>query len=406
MKRQTYTPEIKERAVRMLIEAAGDYPSTWSAIQAIAPKIGCTPETLRSWHKKHIDQTIPASVQAQSQDQRIKELERENRELKQANEIIRKAAGFFRPGGARPLTKIMIHFIDDNKQLYGVELICRVLPIAPSTYYRAQALSDNPHKRSLRSQHDAYYIGEIKRIWRDSKCRYGARKVWQQIKADGLKVARCTVERLMKQYGMQGVWRGKSKITTNSRDDQKRAYDLVNRNFNAHRPNQLWVADFTYIKTTSGWVYTAFIIDVFARAIVGWKVSNRMNTDMVMAALNQAIADRNNPKDVIHHSDRGVQYLSIRYTDKMKDSSIIASVGTTGDSYDNALAETVNGLYKSEVIDYLKENWTGVNDIELATLEWVDWFNKTRLHSTIGYVSPFEFEKRYYDNLILSGMAA
>ncbi|WP_201502625.1 IS3 family transposase [Psychrobacter cibarius] len=406
MKRQTYTPEIKERAVRMLIEAAGDYPSTWSAIQAIAPKIGCTPETLRSWHKKHIDQTIPASVQAQSDKERIKELERENKELKQANEIIRKAAAFFRPGGARPLTKIMIHFIDDNKHLYGVELICRVLPIAPSTYYRVQALSDNPHKRSLRSQHDAYYIGEIKRIWRDSKCRYGARKVWQQMKADGLKVARCTVERLMKQYGMQGVWRGKSKITTNSRDDQKRADDLVNRNFNARQPNQLWVADFTYIKTTSGWVYTAFIIDVFARSIVGWKVSNRMNTDMVMAALNQAIADRNHPKDVIHHSDRGVQYLSIRYTDKMCDSGIIASVGTTGDSYDNALAETVNGLYKSEVIDYLKENWTGINDVELATLEWVDWFNKIRLHSTIGYVSPFEFEKRYYDNLILSGMAA
>ena len=226
------------------------------------------------------------------------------------------------------------------------------------------------------------------------------------MKADGIHVARCTVERLMKQYGMQGIWRGKGKITTNSRDDQKCADDLINRNFNAHRPNQLWVADFTYIKTTSGWVYTAFIIDVFARSIVGWKVSNRMNTDMVMAALNQAIADRNNPKDVIHHSDRGVQYLSIRYTDKMCDSGIIASVGTTGDSYDNALAETVNGLYKSEVIDYLKEKWTGINDVELATFEWVDWFNKIRLHSTISYVSPFEFEKRYYDNLTLSGIAA
>ena len=151
---------------------------------------------------------------------------------------------------------------------------------------------------------------------------------------------------------------------------------------------------------------TAFIIDVFARAIVDWKVSNRMNTDMVMAALNQAIADRNYPKDVIHHSDRGVQYLSIRYTDKMTDCGVIDSVGTTGDSYDNALAETVNGLYKSEVIHYLKQNWTGVNDVELATLEWVDWFNKTRLHSTIGYVSPFDFEKRYYDNLTLSGIAA
>ena len=300
----------------------------------------------------------------------------------------------------------MIQFIDDNKHLYGVELICRVLPIAPSTYYRAQDLSDNPHKRSLRSQHDDYYLSEIKRIWQDSKCRYGARKVWQQMKADGLKVARCTIERLMRQHGLQGVWRGKGKITTHSRDDQKRADDLVNRNFSAHRPNQLWVADFTYIKTISGWVYTAFIIDVFARAIVGWKVSDRMNTDMVMAALNQAIADRNHPKDVIHHSDRGVQYLSIRYTDKMADSGVIASVGTTGDSYDNALAETVNGLYKTEVIEYLKQQWQGVSDVELATLEWVDWFNKTRIHSTIGYVSPFEFERRYYDSFIESDKAA
>ena len=250
----------------------------------------------------------------------------------------------------------MISCIDDNKQFYGIEPICRVLPIAPTTYYCAKDLSANPHKRSLRRQHADYYISEIKHVWQDSKCRYGVCKVWQQMKADGLKVARCTVERLMSQHGLQGVWRGKGKITTNSRDDQKRTDDLVNRNFNAHRPNQLWVADFTYIKTTSGWVYTAFIIDVFARAIVGWKVSNRMNTDMVMAALNQAIVDRNNPKDVIHHSDRGVQYLFILYTEKMVDWGIIASVGTTGDSFDNALDETVNRCYKAEVIEYLKEN--------------------------------------------------
>ena len=209
----------------------------------------------------------------------------------------------------------------------------------------------------------------------------------------------------MKRHCLQGVWRGKNKTTTHSCDGKLRANDLVNCDFSAHRPNQLWVTDFTYIKTTSVWVYTVFIIDVFARAIVGWKVSNRMNTDMVMAALNQAIADRDKPKDVIHHSDIGVQYLSIRYTDKMADSGVIASVGTTGDSYDNALAETVNGLYNSEVVHYLKQNWRYVNDVKLATLEWVDWFNKKRLHSTIGYVSPFEFEKRYYDSLILSGIA-
>src|SRR5699024_2581567 len=179
----------------------------------------------------------------------------------------------------------------------------RVLPIAPSTYHRAKDLESYPEKRSLRSQHDDYYISEIKRIWQDSKCRYGARKVWQQMKVAGLKVARCTVERLMRQHDLQGVWRGKGKITTNSRDDQKRADDLVNRIFSAYRLDHVWVANFIYIKALSGCVYTAFIIDVFARAIVGWKVSNRRNTDMVMAALNQALADRNNPKDVIHHSD-------------------------------------------------------------------------------------------------------
>ena len=205
----------------------------------------------------------------------------------------------------------MVKFIDDHKLEYGIEPICRVLPIAPSTYHRAKDLADCPEKRSLRSQHDGFYISEIKRMWQDSKCRYGVRKVWQQMKADALKIARYTIERLMKQYGMQGVWRGKGKITTNSRDDQRRTDNLVNRNFSAHRPNQLWVADFTYIKTASGWVYTAFIIDVFARAIVGWKVSNLMNTDMVMAASNQAITDRDNPKDVIHHSNRSVQYLCI-----------------------------------------------------------------------------------------------
>lgn len=181
----------------------------------------------------------------------------------------------------------MVDFIDDYKNNYGIETICRVLPIAQSTYYRAKDLRKNPHKRSLRSQHADFYISETRRIWQDSKCRYGARKVWQQMKADSIHVARCMVERLMKQHRLQGIWRGRGKITTHSRYDQKRADDLVNLNFNAHRPNQLWVADFTYIKTTSGWVYTAFIIDVFASAIVGWKVSNRMNTDMVMASDNR-----------------------------------------------------------------------------------------------------------------------
>lgn len=197
----------------------------------------------------------------------------------------------------------------------------------------------------------------------------------------------------MQQLGIQGVWRG-----TRHRNDQKRA-DLVKRDFTAQHPNNLWVADFTYIQTHSGWVYTAFIIDMCSRAIVGWKVSTRMNTDMVLDVLEQALRDRGMPENVIHHSDRGVQYLSIRYTNRLEAANVKASVYTTGDSYDNALAETVNGLYKLEMIEYLKSDWTGLSDVELATLNWVDWFNKKRLHSAIGYVSPIEFEAMYYDKI-------
>ena len=180
----------------------------------------------------------------------------------------------------------------------------------------------------------------------------------------------------------------------------------MKRNFNADHPDQLWVGDFTYIQTHSGWVYTAFIIDVFSRAIVGWKVSTRMNTDMVLDALEQALHDRGMPKNVIHHSDRGVQYLSIRYTNRLEAANLRASVGTTGDSYDNALAETVNGLYKTEVIEYLKADWQGLADVQLATLNWVDWFNKKRVHSALGYVSPFEFEAMYYDKINPLGQVA
>ena len=293
----------------------------------------------------------------------------------------------------------MVDFIQNNKALYGVEAICKILPISPSTYYRQLDLTENPEKRSKRDLHDQHYADQIKRIWQESAGRYGIRKVWKQLKQEGYSVARSTVSRLMQQLEIQGVWRGKNKRTTRSRDDQKRADDLVKRDFSAKQPNHLWVADFTYIQTNSGWVYTAFVIDVFSRAIVGWKVSTRMNTDMVLDALEQAIHSRGMPENVIHHSDRGVQYLSIRYTNRLEAANLRASVGTTGDSYDNALAETVNGLYKLEVIEYLKSDWAGLADVELATLNWVDWFNKKRLHSTIGYVSPFQFEAMYYEKM-------
>lgn len=264
----------------------------------------------------------------------------------------------------------------------------------------------NPDKRSKRALHDEYYAKEIKRIWCDSSGRYGVRKVWEQLKKEGYSIARCRIARLMQQLDIQGVWRGKNKQTTRHSDDQKRADDLVQRDFTAQHPNNLWVADFTYIQTRSGWVYTAFIIDVFSRAIVGWKVSTRMNTDMVLNALEQALHNRGMPENVIHHSDRGVQYLSIRYTNRLEATNMKVSVGTTGDSYDNALAETVNGLYKTEVIEYLKSDWAGLSDVELATLNWVDWFNKIRLHSAIGYVSPLEYEAMYYAKINPLGLVA
>ncbi|MDI4509367.1 IS3 family transposase [Moraxella osloensis] len=407
MKTKQYSTEIKTRAVELLIESQKDYPSLWAAIQAIAPKFGCTPETLRSWHQKHLAKQNPITVTTESQAARIAELEREIKELKQANEIIRKAAGFFRPGGARPQTEVMVKFIDDEKKKYGVESICRILPIAPSTYYRIKDEQENPEKQSRRKQSDKHLMEQIKQIWRDSGCRYGIRKVWHKLKQDGLpKLARCTVERLMKQLGIQGVWRGKGKITTQQRDDQDKPADLVKRNFTADAPNKLWVADFTYIKTKTGWVYTAFVIDVFKRVIVGWKVSNRMDTQLVLDALNQALDARGRPSGVIHHSDKGSQYLSIKYGERLKQSGLAASVGTTGDSYDNALAESINGLYKTEVIDYFKHEWEGINDVALATLDWVHWYNHERLHSRNGYLSPIDAENIYYCSLKPSGYAA
>ncbi len=301
----------------------------------------------------------------------------------------------------------MVKFIDDERATYGVELICKVLPITPSTYYAHKDQQANPEKQSKRMQNDAYTLKQIKQIWQDSGCRYGARKVWQQLKKDGFNaIARCTVERLMQQAGIQGVWRGKGKISTKQRDDQQSPADLVKRQFKANAPNKLWVADFTYIKTLTGWVYTAFIIDVFARTIVGWQTATRMDTQLVLDALNQAMNDRDNPQGVIHHSDKGSQYLSIKFSEKLKEFNLIASVGTTGDSYDNALAESVNGLYKSEVIEYLKQHWEGKDDVALATLNWVHWYNSKRLHSKNGYLYPLEKEDEYYRSLTPNGQAA
>jgi putative transposase len=294
----------------------------------------------------------------------------------------------------------MVRFIDDHRQVYGVEPICRVLPIAPSTYFRRKAEQRDPTKRSARAQQDAVLRALIRRIWTDNQQVYGPRKVWRQMGRDGLRVARCRVRRLMREMGLVGASRGRAwTTTTQSQPTTEAPRDLVDRRFTATRPNQLWVADFTYVATWRGFVYVAFVIDVFARRIVGWRVSSSLVTDFVLDALEQAIYDRRGQTidGLVHHSDRGTQYLSMRYTDRLADAGIAPSVGSCGDSYDNALAESLIGLYKTEVIQR-KGPWRHLEAVEFATLDWVDWFNHRRLLEPIGYMPPAEYEARYYQH--------
>ena len=289
----------------------------------------------------------------------------------------------------------MVAFIDDHRADYGVEPICRVLPIAPSTYYMYKAREGNPALRSARAVHDEALRGEIRRVWEENRCVYGARKVWRQLLREGIAVARCTVERLMRQMGLRGVVRGRSCITTVADDAADRPEDLVDRDFTAERPNQLWVSDLTYVATWRGFVYVAFVIDAYSRRIVGWRVLNSLTSDLALDALEQALWDREHGQRLIHHSDRGAQYLSIRYTERLAEEGIEPSVGSRGDSYDNALAESIIGLYKTELIN-LKGPWHGLEDVEIATLEWVWWFNNHRLLEPIGYLPPAEFEDAFY----------
>jgi len=300
----------------------------------------------------------------------------------------------------------MIVFIEDHREEYGVEAICGMLPIAPSTYYHHQSVQRDPSKAALRAQSDAELCPEIKARYDASSKRYGAVKVWHDLMASGGSVARCTVVRLMKNMGLQGVTRGKGPKTTQNNPALPCPEDKVNREFKAPAPNILWVADFTYVRTAVGFVYVAFIIDVFARYIVGWQVSSSPNTKLVLDALDQAVAARNPDRDsLIHHSDRGVQYLSIKYSERLEEAKIGASVGSVGDSYDNALAETINGLYKTEVIEH-EGPWSGKKDVEMATLNWVHWYNKKRLFGPLGYISPETAERNFYNTDYAAKIAA
>ena len=293
----------------------------------------------------------------------------------------------------------MVAFIDDHRTAYGVEPICRVLPIAPSTYFRRKAEQRDPTQRSPRAQRDEILRAIIRRIWDEHHRVYGPRKVWKQMGREGLHEARCRVRRLMREMGLAGAVRGRAwTTTTDAAPSADQPRDLVDRHFTATRPNQLWVADFTYVATWRGFVYVAFVIDIFARRIVGWRVSSSLRTDFVLDALDQAIYERcgEDLGDLIHHSDRGSQYLAMRYTDRLTDAGIEPSVGSRGDAYDNALAESVIGLFKTEVIR-LKGPWRHLEAVEFATLDWVDWFNHRRLLEPIGDMPPAEYEARYYE---------
>ena len=294
----------------------------------------------------------------------------------------------------------MNDFVDKHRDTHGVEPICKVLQIAPSGYRRHAAQQRNPDLRCARAKTDDALKPEIQRVWKANMRVYGADKVYKQMRRERITVARCTVERLMKRLGLQGVRRGKVVRTTIGDATAGRPLDRVNRQFKADRPNQLWVSDFTYVSTWQGWLYVAFVIDVFARRIVGWRVSSSMRTDFVLDALEQALYARQPERAdaLIHHSDRGSQYVSIRYSERLAEAGIEPSVGSKGDSYDNALAETINGLYKAELI-HRRGPWKTKESVELATLEWVSWFNHHRLLGPIGYIPPAEAEENYYRQL-------
>jgi transposase InsO family protein len=301
----------------------------------------------------------------------------------------------------------MIAFIDDHRALYGVEPICRVLPVAPSTYHAHAAQRANPEKLPDRTKRDAVLRVEIRRVYEANFRVYGVRKVWRQLAREGIVTARCTVARLMRAMGLQGVVRGKKLRTTVPDPASACPLDRVNRQFKAERPNRLWVADFTYVATWSGFVYVAFVIDVFARRIVGWRVSRSARADFVLDALEQALHERRPfaGSGLVCHSDRGSQYVSICYTERLAEAGIEPSVGSVGDSYDNALAETVIGLFKSEVI-HQRGPWRSFETVEYATLEWVNWFNTRRLLEPIGNIPPAEAEARYYAQVEVQSLAA
>ncbi|WP_327299204.1 IS3 family transposase [Streptomyces sp. NBC_01197] len=399
-----YPLELRRRAVRMVAEVGDDYPNETAALQAVAEKLGIgSRETLRNWVKQHeIDAgTRPGTTTEESAQ--LKALKKENAELKRANEILKAAAKFLR-GRARPATHTLVAFIDEHRDRFGgVEPICRTLTehdckIAPSTYYAHKKRLEAPSARSVRDEELKERIQEV----HTSNYRvYGARKIWRELNRQGHAVARCTVERLMRELGITGAVRGKKVITTLPGGPAERAPDLLDRDFVAAAPNRCWVADFTHVKTWAGVVYVAFVVDTFSRRIVGWSAATVKETVFVLDALQMAVWQRDRdqhpvqPGELIHHSDAGSQYTSFRVAEHLDAAGIAASIGSVGDAYDNALMESTIGLYKTELIKP-RRPWKSLSQVELATAEWVDWYNHRRLHGEIGHVPPVEYEASHY----------
>ncbi|MFE6554021.1 IS3 family transposase [Streptomyces sp. NPDC057746] len=399
-----YPLELRRRAVRMVAEVRDDHPNETAALQAVTDKLGIgSRETLRNWVKQNEVDTGQRPGTTTEESAQLKALKKENAELKRANEILKAAAKFLR-GRARPATHALVTFIDEHRDRFGgVEPICRTLTehdckIAPSTYYAYRKRLATPSARAVR---DTELKERIRKVYTSNYRVYGARKIWRELNRQGHEVARCTVERLMRELGIQGAVRGKRVITTIPGGQAERAPDLVDRDFVADAPNRCWVADFTHVKTWSATVYVAFVVDTFSRRIVGWSAATVKETVFVLDALEMALWQRDRDQrpvrsgELIHHSDAGSQYTSFKLAEHLDAAGIAASIGSVGDAYDNALMESTIGLYKTELIKPQRP-WKTLSQVELATVEYVEWYNHRRLHGEIGHVPPVEYEANYY----------
>ncbi|MEX0706016.1 MAG: IS3 family transposase [Nitriliruptoraceae bacterium] len=385
-----YTPAEKEQAVRMVRALREELGTSQGTVRRVADQLGYGVESVRGWVKQAEIDGGRAPGTTSVEQARIRELEQENKELRRANAILKSSAKFLR-GGARPPTPLMVDYIDRHRDEYGIEPICRTLQFAPSTYYAARS-----RPPSARSRRDAALMPVLLQLWRDNYCVYGARKLWKAVRRAGHDVGRDQVARLMRQLDIHGVQRTKKVRTTRPDEQAARHPDLVDRQFVADRPNALWVTDLTFVPTWNGVAYVCFIVDAYSRMIVGWRCATNMRTQMVLDALEMARWSRGTRLEgLVCHSDAGSQFTSLRYGERLAEIGAVPSIGSVGDSYDNALAEAVNALYKTELIRR-QGPWKSVDDVELATLSWVTWFNTTRLHETLGDIPPTEHEAAHY----------